>query len=100
MPTQLIWTPSLTIDSDPSDLIDYEFLWESLPSTDVIISSSWSITPSGDLFVAGSVLTGPKSVLVWISGGIAGNDYRVSNLIVTAAGRRIERSFKNCVKEL
>ena len=51
-----------------------------------------TVEPSGELFVS-SVLSGPKTVIVWADGGVAGNRYEIDVKVTTSAGRRLVGHF-------
>ena len=92
---------------DPDAVLDYKFDWAAL--TNGSGSSDWlaagetisdhtiTITP-----VTASPLTKDSSaetdantsVTVWLSGGLAGSEYKVACLIETSASRTDERTLK------
>lgn len=75
---------------DPDDTLDYAIDWvASLDQGDALVGVEW-IVPDG--------LTGGESgwlgevAYVWLSGGTAGQSYRVTCRITTEAGRVLDRS--------
>lgn len=76
---------------DPSSVLDYQLDWSAwLAGNDTISTSTWSasgITIDSDANTS-------TSATVWLSGGVAGNKYRVTNRIVTAGGRTAERTIE------
>lgn len=92
---------------DPSAKLDYGFEWGSATNDgsptdkgwlqgDSITLSSWAVaavapgTGTPTLSADGNDL---KSTLIWMDGGVNGEDYLLTNHIETAAGRKNERSF-------
>lgn len=91
----------MAFDKDPAELKDYGFDWsEHLDAGDTVASSTWTV-PTG-LVEPAEPATAPTTTIttVWLSGGTAGTEYRVTNHVVTAQGRELERSFYVNVKEL
>ena len=79
---------------DPDEVLDYSMDWSArLPAGDTVESAVWTLPtgitqPSGKSSqLAGSVTT------VWLEGGTAGSDYRVSCRVTTVADRVFERSI-------
>lgn len=86
---------------DPAATLDYSLDWgaEWLDVADSIVASSWSI--SGDansLMITDQPFT-PAVATVWLSGGIAGSSYILTNHITTAAQRQDDRSLMIIVQE-
>ena len=73
---------------DPSAILDYEFDWSEWLGSDTITTST--VTAASGMTVASSAATSTV-VTAWLSGGTAGQEYAVTNRIVTAAGRTDER---------
>lgn len=83
-----------TIDKDPDAVLDYDADWTTWLGTDTILTSSWTITPTGQLAVqSDSINAAAKITKVWLSGGAAGSTYLVRNRITTVVGRTEDRSF-------
>jgi hypothetical protein len=81
---------------DPDATLDYSIDWSEWLDTDTIISSTWSV-PEDLVAEDGSSTTTTSTV--WLSGGIAGVSYSVTNQIATAGGRVDERSLSiKCVE--
>jgi len=79
------------ITADPDRNLDYGFDWTQwMPELDTIIGSLWilpvDLTLTGESF---DTLT----TTVWISGGIVGQTYTITNRITTTDGRIDDRSF-------
>ena len=85
---------SLTLQNplkDPSAVLDYVFDWtEWLAAaetiTDHTITADTGITADSSTEDAGKVI-------VWLSGGTAGINYKVACLVTTSAGRTDERTI-------
>jgi len=93
---------------DPDSSLDYGFDWSSwLKDSDNLDSSSWTISPSGEL----EVKTGSESISLYetkcvlqLADGVSksdviGNYYKVTNSIVTVEGYEADRSFKVKISE-
>ena len=81
---------------DPAAVLDYAIDWgaDYLGDGDLISQSNWSVDPneSGGVAIVGSDVDVSISS-VQAGGGIAGRLYRLSNRVVTQAGRTDERSI-------
>ncbi len=86
---------------DPQDVLDYEIDWAAaapqgpwLATGETITTSTWTITPTGQLAEApaGHSKTNTTTT-IWLLGGVAGQSYRVTNHIVTSQGREKDKSF-------
>ena len=79
-------------EQDKSALLDYSEDWtDAIIGDDQIVSSTWA-ADSGDLVLSDPLIAGVVTT-VWITGGVAGKSYRVTNTIVTEQGRRDVRFF-------
>lgn len=88
---------SVSYIKDPDAVLDYGFDWDPwLASGETISTSSW-VADSG-LTVDTSSATSTVAT-VWLSGGTAGQDYIVTNEIVTSASRTDNRSMLIKVRE-
>jgi hypothetical protein len=82
---------------DPDAKLDYGFDWngKNWLGSDTIATSTWTVTSSvaGDTSMVLSASThDTTTTTIWADGGTAGNDYTITNHIVTAAGREDDRS--------
>lgn len=91
-PSILIWP-----EKDPSDVLDYEI--DIGPAilgneSDGVAAINISATPAGtnDITIT-KVATDGDTVVVWISGGVAGTIYVVQVTISTVNGRTLHRSI-------
>jgi hypothetical protein len=97
-------TMQKTIVKDPDATLDYGFNWSSWLQTDEeIAESSW--TADDDELEIGSGAFAPQTdgsrTTVWLSGGVAGQKYRVTNRVTTdnTPPRTDERSFFVSVRD-
>jgi hypothetical protein len=86
-----------TFTKDPDAVLDYRVDWSQwLAAGETITVSTWvvpaGITKNSDS-LAGSAAT------VWLSGGMAGTTYRVTNRITTNQGRTDDRSMTITVRD-
>ena len=80
---------------DPEATLDYSVDWGAdYLAGDVLTESSWAVSPAeaGGVSIVSSRFDLLQST-VEVSGGIAGRIYRLTNHIVTAAGREDSRSI-------
>ncbi|MCC6362142.1 MAG: hypothetical protein IT165_01380 [Bryobacterales bacterium] len=75
---------------DPNAVLDYYVDWTRWLNGDAIATSVWAVTAG--LTVANDTHT-TTAATVWLSGGVVGETYRVTNRITTAGGRTEDRSF-------
>lgn len=89
----------LKANKDPQAVLDYLWDWgEWMPENDRIVASSFS-SSSADLVVEDSTFN-DTTATAWLSGGVAGERYTVTNHIVTEDGREDDRSITIVCKEL
>lgn len=75
---------------DPDATLDYGFDWSGELSDDTISSSSWAVDVAGLAIETDS--HDDTNTVVWVSGGTSGVNYRLTNSIQTADGRKDDRS--------
>ena len=76
---------------DPDAVLDYSVDWSAwLVDGDIIISSDWLPT-TGITVVSSSFST--NATTVWVSDGVAGNKYGITNRITTSGGRTDDRTI-------
>lgn len=79
-------------EQDVSARLDYSEDWSDFVSADdAIVNSVWQ-ADSPDVTLADPMIVGEVTT-VWVSGGVVGKTYRISNTITTSAGRRDVRYF-------
>lgn len=86
---------------DPDSTLDYRFDWKAkangtgrknyLQSGETILSHS-IIASSGITIASSGAVDSNTAIVVWISGGIAGQTYTVTCRITTSAGRTDDRT--------
>jgi hypothetical protein len=80
-----------TFIKDPDAVLDYSVDWSKWLAGDQIETSAWFISDPA-LQSADDSNTATRTA-VWLSGGMAGLSYTVTNRVTTAGGRADERSF-------
>lgn len=84
---------------DPQAVLDYKIDWTAwMPENDRIVLSTFASSDPG-LTVDDSLFT-DFTTTVWLSGGVAGERYTVTNHIVTEDGREDDRSLTIVCKQL
>jgi hypothetical protein len=84
---------------DPQAVLDYKIDWtEWMPANDKIVASTFT-SSDVELTVDDSLFT-DFTATVWLSGGVAGERYTVTNHIVTEDGREDDRSLTIVCKQL
>lgn len=84
---------------DPQAVLDYKIDWtEWMPENDRIVASTFT-SSDAELTVDDSLFT-DFTATVWLSGGVAGERYTVTNHIVTEDGREDDRSLTIVCKQL
>ena len=89
---------------DPAAVIDYSIDWSVayLASGELITASSWFILPQGavnDLGIDHIPLPIAGMTTVFVTGGIAGKIYQLTNRITTDQGRSDDRSITIRIEE-
>lgn len=87
-----------TFIKDPDAVLDYKNDWSAWLGDDTIAASIW--TASSDDIAIDSSNFDDTTTTPWISGGIVGQSYIITNHIVTVGGREDDRSFKIKCKNL
>lgn len=87
---------------DPDAVLDYTIDWsEWLPENDTITDSTYTVvSDDDDAVVVDDSLFTDTTTTVWLSGGVAGTKYTVTNHITTSDGRQDDRSLTINIKEL
>ena len=76
---------------DPNAKLDYTVDGARWLGTDTIQTSTWTV-PTG--LTNESTSNSGTTATIWLSGGAVGQRYKVTNHIVTVAGRQDDRSFE------
>ena len=88
-----------SIKKDPQAVLDYGFDWSAsgwLATGETISTSNWTVEAG---ITKDSDTNDNTTTTIWLSGGTAGEDYTVTNTIVTSASRTDERSIIVAVRE-
>jgi hypothetical protein len=80
-----------TFIKDPSAVLDYSIEWSKWLAGDQIQTSDWSV--SDPVIEAANASNTTTRTTIWVSGGVSGQVYTVTNRITTSGGRTDERSF-------
>lgn len=86
----------MNTNKDPDAILDYRINWQDWLGPDTIETSEW-IADAGLTVVFSSNTI--HVTTVWLSGGVAGNRYKVVNRITTAMGRTDDRTLNVQVVE-
>lgn len=81
---------------DPSDRMDYQIDWSDWLDADTISASAWTVATGLTEY---SSINTTTAATIWLTGGTAGQDYRVTNQITTAGGRIRQQSITIQVQE-
>jgi len=73
-----------------SENLDYQIDWSAWLATDTLATSTWTVDAG---LTVGFASRSQTTTTQWLSGGLAGTQYTVTNVVTTAAGRTAERSF-------
>ena len=75
---------------DPDAVLDFFIDWSAWLDADTISVSQWIIEPTGELTVDTSTESNGVTT-VWLSGGVDGKRYLVTNRITTVGNRTDDR---------
>lgn len=75
---------------DPVAVLDYSVNWATWLGSDTISTSTWDVPPG---ITKDSDTNTTTAATIWLSGGSLGQNYRITNRIVTVAGRTDERTI-------
>lgn len=90
-------------DKDPNEVLDYDIEWAGTVDSpgrtygENVIASTWAIVGSGLVEDSNSFTTGRTKI--WLSGGVVGTVYRLTNHITTDGGREMEKTATLSIKE-
>jgi len=83
-----------TYIKDPQSVLDYGFDWSDwLDTGDTVSTSTWTVPADSPGITEDSDSKTDTTTTIWLSGGIVGVKYKITNHVVTADGRTVERSF-------
>ena len=75
---------------DPDAVLDYQVDWSDWLDSDTILSSDWTV-PTG--ITEDSDTNTTTTATIWLSSGTVGTEYSLVNRIVTAGGRKDDRTI-------
>ena len=84
-------------EKDPDARLDYPIDWSDWLEGDTISTSTWE-ADSDDITIDDDQIVSDYTV-VWLEDGIVNEDYRITNHIVTSAGREDDRTITIRVRE-
>lgn len=109
----MLWRKGIIVDppKDPSDVLDYKFDFAGLTNAAEGATDDWlqagetistrTVTVEAGITKDSDAITDSNtSVTVWLSGGTPGTYYDVACLIVTNAGRTLERTITVRVEQM
>lgn len=85
---------SMSGTKTPEEIKDYSIDWSKDLTTDTITSSAWSVAPSDASISSSTIAASGTLTTVWLAGGTANQVYVVRNVVNTAGGRELEKSFR------
>ena len=90
--------PFETVTKDPDSVLDYVLDWVTrwLETGDTISTSTWTV-PAG--ITKDSDTNTNTTTTIWVSGGTDDTDYDLTNRVVTAGGRTVDRTLRIQVRE-
>lgn len=88
-----------TFIKDKDAVLDFAVDWSDWLGADTISTSTWDADDGITIEASPAPSVASGVATVWLSGGTVGQSYRVTNHIVTAAGREDDRSIRLRVTE-
>jgi len=84
-------------DKDPNEVDSFQIDWSERLTSETISTSDWEITPAGELTEDSSSSTTTMTT-IWLSAGVDGTTYQLTNRVTTTAGRTFDQTVKLRVK--
>lgn len=81
---------------DPDEVLDYDIDWTDRLAGDTIVTSAW--TSDSVNITINSDIASAAATKVWLSAGVLGEQYVLTNRITTADGRTMDQSVKLRIK--
>jgi len=82
---------SCSIQQTPTELLDWTINWATRGlGNDTIASSAWALSSTDSTLGSHSQTT--TTTTTWLTGGIPGNVYTITNTIVTSGGREMQET--------
>lgn len=86
---------NVPLKKGPQAKLDFGWNWAGwLYAGDTIVSSEWTITGPDTALMKSAPWSDTRETGVWLTGGILGGKYQVTNHIVTAQGREDDRTLR------
>lgn len=87
---------------DPDAVLDYTIDWTAwLTGNDTIVASTFTVmSDAADAVAVDDFSFTNHTTTVWLTGGVTGAKYTVTNHITTSGGRQDDRSLTISIKEL
>jgi hypothetical protein len=83
---------SCSIQQTPSEMLDWTINWATRGlGNDTIASSSWAVSSNVVTLSSPSYTT--TTTTTWLTGGMAGNVYSITNTILTSGGREMQETI-------
>lgn len=80
-----------SIQQTPGEMLNWTINWVTRGlGSDIIAASSWEASSSAVTLSASSQT--PTTTTIWLTGGIPGNVYAITNSIVTSGGRQMQET--------
>ncbi len=88
-----------TLTKQPAEYLDYDINFEEwLTEDDSVAAASSSVSPTDELTIVDTLISGPI-IKLWISGGTNGKTYKITVTATTALGRIKETEFRIRVRD-
>jgi hypothetical protein len=86
----------ISFSKTPDESKDFTIDWSKDLAGDTIPAgnSAWAVSPSGPSVVQSSVASGGFQTTIRLSGGSNGQVYLIRNLVMTAGGRDLTKTFR------
>lgn len=83
-------------NKDPDEVLDYQIDWSERLGVDNIVTSLW-IIPTG--ITKDSETFALKNTYIWLSAGVLGSLYTLTNRVTTSGGRTMDQSVRLRIAE-
>ena len=90
---------TLSIQQTPIEVLDWtiDYVPRGL-GTDTISTSAWASSSSDITITSPAPTNTSTTATVWVTGGIPGNIYKITNTVITSAGRTMQETiFYTCL---
>ena len=83
---------------DPDEVLDYSIDWSARMANDSIVASSFIVAPGANVAIVANSYSNTMTT-VWLAAGTAGRVAKVTNHVVTAAGREFDQSVSLTIQQ-